>query len=780
MNKRTLRIAGWALGLSLAFGAIGTAVGASQAAPIEAAASETVYSSKTLDCTAMSSSHSAYNDEWEYGDFKVYGGANNKGNWGYIAFGAKKSKGADPDKITAAYVISPKIDKAITKVQVINTTDRNYNGIVNLSLDVSTVSSFSTTTDSVDLGVIAHKTAGTHEFTPTSGSDWGTNKYYRVNIDCTNQTTSNGMVSLSYIKFFYEAPDPVTSLETSVDGNAMNIGSSDDQAHSITVTINGDATDKKINIAHQSGTSSLFTLGSSQITATGTPCSASFTITGTGATSGTEVFRISSNSKVKDGVNPDAYVDLAITAVNDALVYCDVFTDVAGYSLTGTTHAPQGTADIDDIVLIPGPKFVLPNEIEITGEGVTSSDWDYDPESGAIFIYDLKTDMEVEFNPAPASIASISASGQKTSFVRGDAFSFGGKVDATYADDYSTVDEIDGEVYSIDSSNFNSSAPGVYTITISAPGASKPVTFDYDVTVSKVVNATIVDELDVALTGVVGSSYASWSDKTSSSKAVYAGQSSAGGDPAKYIQLRNSTPSGIVTTASGGTARKIVVSWDSSTTNARYVTIFGKASAYSEPADLYDSSKKGTSLGTITKGSTTELEITGNYSYIGILASAAVYINSIDITWEGAIASAADVAAVDSFIEGSNGLHFDHTTNDMSCKNEGWYSAAKTAFASLSKNQQSIILTSSSWYKKVGTADLTYADAKARLAAWAEANNEVFNTSSGTFALKAASTNGLSASSSVNNAALIVAVIGTGLAAAGGLLFLHHRHRKED
>lgn len=40
MNKRSLRIAGWAIGLSLAFCAIGTAVGASQAAPIEAAAEE--------------------------------------------------------------------------------------------------------------------------------------------------------------------------------------------------------------------------------------------------------------------------------------------------------------------------------------------------------------------------------------------------------------------------------------------------------------------------------------------------------------------------------------------------------------------------------------------------------------------------------------------------------------------------------------------------------------------------------------------------------------------
>ena len=38
MNKKTLRIAGWALGLSMAVAGIGAAVGTSQKAPIEAKA----------------------------------------------------------------------------------------------------------------------------------------------------------------------------------------------------------------------------------------------------------------------------------------------------------------------------------------------------------------------------------------------------------------------------------------------------------------------------------------------------------------------------------------------------------------------------------------------------------------------------------------------------------------------------------------------------------------------------------------------------------------------
>lgn len=60
MNKRSLRSAGWAIGLSLAFGAIGTAVGASQKAPIEAEASTVVYSYERLTSIASIDESASY------------------------------------------------------------------------------------------------------------------------------------------------------------------------------------------------------------------------------------------------------------------------------------------------------------------------------------------------------------------------------------------------------------------------------------------------------------------------------------------------------------------------------------------------------------------------------------------------------------------------------------------------------------------------------------------------------------------------------------------------
>ena len=143
-----------------------------------------------------------------------------------------------------------------------------------------------------------------------------------------------------------------------------------------------------------------------------------------------------------------------------------------------------------------------------------------------------------------------------------------------------------------------------------------------------------VEVTDVlTLTGLnVGTynSYTSWSGKSFVSSAVYAGVSY---NSNSSIQLKNGSNSGIVTTASGGTLKKVVVSWHSGTTAGRYITIYGSNTPYSSTSDLYGD-KKGTSLGTIKCGTSTELVISGDYKYLGILASSPVYLPEIKVTWE--------------------------------------------------------------------------------------------------------------------------------------------------
>ncbi len=145
-----------------------------------------------------------------------------------------------------------------------------------------------------------------------------------------------------------------------------------------------------------------------------------------------------------------------------------------------------------------------------------------------------------------------------------------------------------------------------------------------------------VDKLDLSFTGVSGSAYSSWSGKKSVSDAVYAGNNAGGNDA---IQLRYDTSkaaAGIITTTSGGKATKVVISWNSNTTKGRTLNVYGNNTLYSDVKDLWEEQpNQGTLLGTIVKGTSTELVITGDYAYIGLRsASSAMYLDKVEITWE--------------------------------------------------------------------------------------------------------------------------------------------------
>ena len=151
----------------------------------------------------------------------------------------------------------------------------------------------------------------------------------------------------------------------------------------------------------------------------------------------------------------------------------------------------------------------------------------------------------------------------------------------------------------------------------------------------------VVDVLNNALTGISGTSYASWSDKTANSDAVYAGQSAGGNES---IQLRsNNSNSGVISTTSGGKLAKVVVSWNSNTAAGRTLNVYGSNSAYTAPTDLYGDAS-GEKLGTIVCGTSTELVIEGDYAYVGLRSnSGAMYLDEIQITWTtGAAATYTD------------------------------------------------------------------------------------------------------------------------------------------
>lgn len=154
-----------------------------------------------------------------------------------------------------------------------------------------------------------------------------------------------------------------------------------------------------------------------------------------------------------------------------------------------------------------------------------------------------------------------------------------------------------------------------------------------------------VDEITRATTGVTGTNYTSWSNKQCSNEnhsgAKYAGTTAGGNNS---VQFRTSSTSGLISTTSGGTAKSVTIDWNSSTAKEREVEVYGKSEAYSSVADLFDSNKQGTLLGTFIykSNAATSIEINGDYKYIGIRSKKdALYLNKISIAWhEGGDASA--------------------------------------------------------------------------------------------------------------------------------------------
>ena len=146
----------------------------------------------------------------------------------------------------------------------------------------------------------------------------------------------------------------------------------------------------------------------------------------------------------------------------------------------------------------------------------------------------------------------------------------------------------------------------------------------------------VIDILNQEWTDVTGNSYTEVAAKTAEneghSNAQYVAQ--CAGDKSS-IQLRSSNSnSGIVSTVLGGLVKRIEIEWNDATSAERTLNIYGSNTPYTNPTDLYDTNKDGDKLGTIVKGTSSYLDISEDYRYIGIRsASGAMYLTKVTITW---------------------------------------------------------------------------------------------------------------------------------------------------
>ncbi len=335
-----------------------------------------------------------------------------------------------------------------------------------------------------------------------------------------------------------------------------------------------------------------------------------YTISGISATSSLTIQNVNvSNTQLRIKTIKVTYTVTAsyeITAVSNNESYGTV-------SVTGTTISATPNSDYR-VVSGDGGYTVTTGTAEVTNNGDNT------------FKVSASTDctVQINFEAIPTHHVTWSVNGEKNvvSYKEGAAISF--------PDNPADIDDkvfVGWSTATIDGTT--DEAPGF--VTSATMGDSDVTYYAVFATFTEGTETTTTDVLTKTTTGVSGTSYSEWSNKTVTSSAVYAGNS-AGGNSS--IQLRSSDNAGIVTTTSGGRATKIVVDWNSNTTNGRELTIFGKNTAYSKSSDLYASDNLGTILGSITKGTSTELTITGDYEYIGIRSGyGALYLNSISIYW---------------------------------------------------------------------------------------------------------------------------------------------------
>jgi len=155
---------------------------------------------ESVDFTAIIAKHSAYTDTWDYDGWTVSGGANNNGDWAYVKMGGKSSNLSNYSTI---YIASPVVTSASAEVTVnIIAGSVPKSGMsATVALEVYSDSTLKTLVDSTAAVTVA-KTAAEVSFKPNNVSVWPANSYYKVVFNCTNTSSTNGIVWLDNVSIY--------------------------------------------------------------------------------------------------------------------------------------------------------------------------------------------------------------------------------------------------------------------------------------------------------------------------------------------------------------------------------------------------------------------------------------------------------------------------------------------------------------------------------------------------------------------------------------------------
>lgn len=243
------------LGLFVVTGAMALGVGLSLETKNdnEVNAADSLY--KTCDFTLISSNSSAYNSTWDYGtDWTVFGAANNNGSWAYLRFGGKSATLATSNP---TYVYNKNaMGSAISKIRVsllVGTLSKTGMAVTKWGVKVYSDSLLTTLIDDSYLsGLSVPTVAISYDFAPSaayqsanSTIEWPTSSYFQVYFDCTNTTTTNGIVYVDKV-FFYRDVTAVAVTSVTFDEPESTTFSIGDTLTLNAVVLPVEATDKSL------------------------------------------------------------------------------------------------------------------------------------------------------------------------------------------------------------------------------------------------------------------------------------------------------------------------------------------------------------------------------------------------------------------------------------------------------------------------------------------------------------------------------------------------------
>ena len=351
------------------------------------------------------------------------------------------------------------------------------------------------------------------------------------------------------------------------------------------------------------------------------------------------------------------------------------------------------------------------------------------------------------------TLSSIAVSGQTTTYLKGNAFSFDGTCTATFANGYQKA------VTPTSVTSPDMSTGGTKQITVSYTYNGNTRTATYDITVNS--NRVVIEE--TTTTGYSLMSTVTW---PSSITPTIDPSGSVTTSTSGYTTFESTS----IRMGSGSNTGSVTVT----VTSAKITKIVVSAKSYGSDTGV-----------TLTIGGTSNT-ITSSYAdYVKEFASAVssvtiattaskkrAHIQSIQVyetkstTIETDISTSADCVGLENFIDAY--MHMEYVENLGYCKDNDhhYYSSAKTAFNALNDHQRTLFTTNSA-----------YLTEWTRLSTWASKNGESLNGSNQLAQAPIQKVSDIVKSNATGTIIIVVSSLIT-ITAVGGYFFI--RKRKEN